>query len=213
MRSRFGSPITILGLGFVAFVIYGFPGYMSTDSAAQLAQARSDIFTDAHPPIMAVEWAVLDAIVAGPILMLLVQGALFLGGVYGVLVRALTPRTAAIVAVGVLLFPPVLTPMAVIWKDSQMAAFLVAGTALLLDERRRRRMIGFGLIAAGCAFRYNAVAAALPLLVLLFVWKPDIRGWRRYAIAGGATILAAALAQGSVRLLTVERTVMGADVG
>ena len=42
-RQRVGtlSPLTVLTLGFAAFVIYGFPGYMSTDSVAQLTEARN----------------------------------------------------------------------------------------------------------------------------------------------------------------------------
>jgi hypothetical protein len=71
--------------------------------------------------LMAVLWGVLDRIIAGPFLMLLLQATLFLAGSYLVLRRALPPRTAALAASLLLLFPPVLTPMAYIWKDSLMA--------------------------------------------------------------------------------------------
>ena len=90
------------------------------------------------------------------------QPALFLGGLYALLRHRLAPRQAAAAAVALLLFPPILGTMAVIWKDSQMAAYLVAGIAALLGERLRHRLIGLVLMSAACAFRYNAAAAVLP---------------------------------------------------
>src|SRR5262245_9378172 len=100
---------------------------MSSDSATQLADARSHQYTDWHPPVMAAMWTVLDKIVAGPALMLVLQGSLFLIGSYRLLRAVLSERAAAIAASAILLFPPVLAPMAVIWKDSQMAGFLLMG--------------------------------------------------------------------------------------
>src|SRR4051812_32316639 len=120
---RSTSPTVILLVGFALFVFYAFPGYMSNDSCDQLLDARGQAFSDAHPPVMAAEWLILDMIIAGPVLMLLVQGALFLGGLASLLRHVLAPRAAALAAVLILLFPPVMTTMAVIWKDSQMAAF------------------------------------------------------------------------------------------
>src|SRR5262245_1279945 len=93
-RLRNLSPRTILSIGFAGFVANAFPGYMSTDSVAQLDEARSGVFSDGHPPLMAAEWWVLDRIISGPVLMLLLQGSLFLGGLYVLLGRLLSPRAA-----------------------------------------------------------------------------------------------------------------------
>src|SRR5437868_6718673 len=43
------------------------PGYMSSDSAAQLEQARSMAFRDDHPIFMAVVWHYTDQILPGPL--------------------------------------------------------------------------------------------------------------------------------------------------
>ena len=198
------SPPRILLLGFAGFLVYAFPGYMSTDSAQQLVEARTFVFSDGHPPIMAAEWGLLDRIVSGPILMLLLQGMLFLGGLYVLLGRVLSPRAAAWAAIGILLFPPVLTPMAVIWKDSQMAAFLVAGTAAMVHPRLRIRLVGLGLLGVACALRHNAFAAVVPLVFFLFEWKPGLRWWKRTAILAAVAIVTVAATFGLTRALAVE---------
>lgn len=178
------SPRTILLAGLAVFVLYGFPGYMSNDSCDQLLQARSLVFSDAHPPVMAAEWALLDAIIAGPLLMLVVQGALFVWGLAALLRGIARPRAAALLAVALLLFPPVLTTMAVIWKDSQMAGFLLAGAALISTPRRGYRVAGVCMLVVATAMRYNAAAAVLPLL--LFWWDGRTRPWRRYLVSFAA---------------------------
>lgn len=193
-----------LALGYAGFLIYAFPGYMSTDSVVQLLEGRSGNRADPHPPFMAAEWGVLDLILSGPLLMLLLQGALFLLGTAAIFRRAMAPRAAAIAATGVLWFPPVLTVMGVIWKDAQMAGYLIAGTALLIGDTRRRRLLGLALIAAGCAFRYNAFAAAVPLVFALFAWRPGLRWFQRYAIAAIAAACAVGLAISANRALTVN---------
>ena len=165
------SPRAILVLGFALFLVYAFPGYMSTDSVQQLTEARSGHFSDGNPPLMAAQWWLLDRIVSGPILMLLLQGCLFLGGVYVLLQRVLRPRGAAWAAIGILLFPPVLATMAVIWKDAQMAAYLVVGIAAIIQPRLRTRLIGIGLLVAACSIRHNALAAVVPLVAILFEWR------------------------------------------
>lgn len=196
------SPTMILLLGFAVFLLYAFPGYMSNDSCDQLGDARGHAFTDAHPPMMAAEWMILDGIVAGPVLMLVVQGGLFLAGLYGLLRGVTAPRSAAVIACLVLLFPPVLTTMAVIWKDSQMAAYLMAGAALLTSPRLGRRLAGLGMISLGIAFRHNAFAAAIPLVWLLFYWRPEHRWWLRYALSSVAAVLTFVAAVTASRALT-----------
>ncbi len=197
-------PRAILVVGFVVLVLYAFPGFMSTDSVIQLHQARTGAYNNAHPPLMAFLWGLLDAIVAGPLLMLLAQVALFLGGLYGVLRQVLAPRPAAITAVAILWFPPIAAIMAVVWKDCQMAAYLMAGFALLLSPRRRLRLGGLALITAACAFRHNAFAASVPLVGLVFEWQPGARWWKRYLIAGAAAVATFLAATAINRALVVD---------
>ncbi|MGE0395416.1 MAG: hypothetical protein AB7T06_01720 [Kofleriaceae bacterium] len=189
------SPRSVLLLGGALFLLYAFPGWMSTDSAVQLLEARSGRFSDAHPPLMSAMWRYLDMIVAGPILMLLLQLSLFLGGLYFILRRIVEARPAAWIAIGILLFPPVMTPMAVIWKDSQMAAFLIAGIAGVVQPRTRYRLLGAVLLVLACALRHNALAAVVPLVVVLVNFSKWAR-WQRVALAvgGGAMVVAGGFA-------------------
>ncbi|MEO8700963.1 MAG: hypothetical protein ABI867_13025 [Kofleriaceae bacterium] len=178
--TRRALPILLAGLA--CFVLYAYPGMMSIDSVDQLREARAGFYTDAHPPAMAALWRVLDAIVAGPFLMLLLQGITFLLGCYLVLVTALAPRKAAIVASVVLLVPPVITTMGFIWKDSVMAGTLVLGAGLLVSADRRVRAASLVCFTVATAVKYNAFAATLPLIVVMFEWRPR-RRLVRYAIA------------------------------
>ena len=191
----------ILGAGWSLAVLYAFPGLMSSDSAIQLVQARGlASISDWHPPIMAVIWRYVDRIVAGPFGMLLLQTGTFLFGLDALLRRALRPAAAAGVAVGCLVFPPVLAPMAVIWKDSQMAGLLLAGAALILAERRCHRLLGMAVLVVATAMRYNAAAATAPLLVLLLnerSWH-----WQRYVIGTVAWVIVTILAFGVSRAVT-----------
>jgi hypothetical protein len=191
----------ILGAGWSLAVLYAFPGMMSWDSSIQLDQARGlASISDWHPPVMAVIWRYVDHIIAGPFGMLLLQTGTFLFGLDAVLQRALRPAAAAGVAVGCLLFPPVLAPMAVIWKDSQMAGLLLAGAALILAERRCHRLLGLAVLVVATAMRYNAAAATAPLLVLLLnerSWH-----WQRYVIGTVAWVIVTILAFGVSRALT-----------
>jgi len=82
-----------------------------------------------------------------------------------------------------------------------MAAFLVAGTAAL-TSRGGARWLGLALLVVACGFRYNAAAAVLPLVVLLFVWREGARGARRYGPALLAAVAVFAAALGIGRALT-----------
>ena len=181
-------PRTVLLGAFTLFVIYGFPGYMSSDSVLQLTEARSGHFTDGNPPLMAAEWWVLDRIISGPLLMLVLQGGLLLVGIYVLLRSLTTEKAAAWSAAAIFLFPPVLVTMAVIWKDSQMAAYLVAGTAALIQPRLRTRLVGVALLVAACSLRHNAVAAVAPLIAILFEWKQGLSRVKRVAIIAAVVV-------------------------
>ena len=177
------TPRWILLLGWTGMLLYAFPGYMSYDSVAQLFEARLGWFHDAHPPAMSYLWENVDGLVTGPVGMLLIQLTCFVAGTYLILRERIAPRKAALIAVLVMWFPPVANTMGVIWKDSQMAAYLLLGVGLLLSPRLRIRLLGLGFLGLGTAMRYNALAMTFGIIVVLFVWDPAFRWWKRYAIA------------------------------
>jgi len=78
--------------------------------------------------------------------------------------------------------------MAPVWKDAQMAGFLVAGTVLALRSTRWSRIAGVALLVLAAGIRHNG-GATLPFLVFLVVstWTA-----RRFALR--LAIVAAALA-------------------
>jgi hypothetical protein len=201
------KPRHTLWFGWILFLIYCYPGYMSTDSVDQLLQARGEIpVHDWYPPVMSMLWRATDSIIAGPFPMLVIQSTTFLLGANAILRHVLRPRRAAALAVLVLLFPPVLTTMAVIWKDSQMAAFLLAGIAGLLSERKRWRVFGCMMLCLAGAQRYNALVATLPIVLLLFTWRPGASRVRRYALAIAVWVAITAVGFVSNRVFTEKET-------
>lgn len=189
LRRLARDPRCVLVVGWLGFMIYAHPGYMSYDSVMQVREARSGDFSDWHPPVMAQVWRVIDFVIAGPFGMLVLQSTAFLAGAHGIARRFVSRYAAAVLAALLLWFPPVASVLAVIWKDSQMAGFLMLGASLLLSPRRAVRLWGLVALCLATAYRHNALTITLPLIGLLFVWSPRFTGWRRYAIAAAAWLL------------------------
>lgn len=164
-------------------LVYAFPGQMTRDSLDHLREARLGFYTDSHPPVINLLFKVCDTLIAGPILMLVAQNALLLAGLYSLLQRLASKRRAAWITAAIYVSPPVLPVMAVIWKDCFMAGFLAVGLAGLFSPRRSRRLWALAALSAATAMRYNAFGATLPLVVLLFEWRPGMKWISRYAIA------------------------------
>lgn len=177
----------VLAAGWLAFLFVGFPGQFTQDSVDQLLEARGRLLTDAHPPLMSFIWRYIDKVIPGMFGMFALQTSLLLAGLFLVFRRATTDRAAAAIALAVLWFPPVAAPMMVVWKDSLMAGACMLGFALLLDTRRQ--WFGLALIGIGCALRYNGLALALPIVVLLF----NVGARRRYVMSVAAWVLIALL--------------------
>jgi len=199
-------PLAILALGWAVAIVYAFPGMMTMDSIQQLHEARDGFYTDGHPPAMAWIWRYVDKLIAGPFGMLVIQTVGFLAGVYLLLRRTLRSRAAAVAASLLFLFPPVLAPMAVVWKDCLMAGMFVLGAAALLDERRKLKVVGLAALTLATAVRYNAPAGTLPLIAILFTWSPPVATWKariaRYALATAAWVAVTLAALGAGRALT-----------
>lgn len=179
------KPASVLLAAWCVMLVYAFPGHMTRDSLDHLREARLGVYTDSHPPVINLLFKICDTVVAGPIGMLLLQNALLLGGLYAILQHLFTRRRAAWVTAALFVSPQVLPVMAVIWKDCFMAGFLAVGLAGLLSPRRWCRLLALAALCAATAMRYNAFGATLPLVVLLFEWRPGMRWFTRYATAFG----------------------------
>jgi hypothetical protein len=179
----YALPLAILGIGWMLVVAYAHPGLMTQDSFDHLKEARSGVYTDGHPPSIVALWRMIDKVIPGPFGMLALQLTAFQVGLYLIFRRTFSRTAAAIAATVVLVFPPVMMPMAVVWKDCLMAGFLVLGIGGLLGARRSVKLGGLVALMLASAFRYNAFAATLPAVVLLFEWRPGMHWLRRYAIA------------------------------
>jgi len=196
-------------LGFlVVWWVYR-PGFMSWDSVVQLRQARSGVFSDDHPPIVALIWRAFDRLWPGPIGMLLLFDALFwlgLGVFFRLLRWPLWARVCALIVVG--FQPAVFMLLGTIWKDTLMQGGLLAGFgALLLAGPGARRwwwLVAVPLLFVGIAARHNAVAAAWPLLAVPVFRHARLAHWRRLwqlaASLAVALVFALTLRQGSVWL-------------
>jgi hypothetical protein len=205
LRTAF-SARAILAATFAAFLIYAYPGFISWDGVDHLVESRIGVYTDGHPPAVPALWRIVEFFAAGTIGMLLVQVTLFLYGVYRTMADSMSPRGAAIATALILGFPPVGSIIAVVLKDALMACFIVAAIPLLLDDRRRRAMLGLVVITIGTAMRHNALIATFPLVFLLFRWRPHIGGVRRYAIAIAAWLVTAGAAVGFNTVLADRHT-------
>ena len=200
------APGAILVAGCAVFVVYAYPGYMSYDSAWQLREARSGVLTDWHPPVMAAIWHWIDRVVPGPAGMLALQTGCFVAGLWALFARRFSATTTALLVVAILLFPPIGATLAVIWKDSQMLAFLVAGVALVTSESRARKLAGLGVLVLATAMRHNAFTITAGLVIPLFAWNAAAPRLRRYALATAVWLATTAAAFGVNAWLTDEQT-------
>ncbi len=173
----------IVAIGWAAVLAYAWPGIMTIDCFDQLREGRAGFYTDGHPPIVAVMWRYLDKVVAGPAGMYVLQTTAFFAGLYAFFRRLYAAPRAAVTAVCVSLFPPILAPMGVVWKDALMASCLVLGLAGLFSKRRGAPVGGLAAMWFASAVRYNAAAATLAPIVLLFEWRAGQRWFVRYGIA------------------------------
>jgi hypothetical protein len=200
------TPRVILVVAFLIQIVYAFPGYMNFDVGQQLMEIRGGRVSDFHPPMMGGYWRIFEIFVTGPFPMLLLQTSLFLWGLYTVLCMRFQRIHAAWIAAAILLFPPVLTPLGMIWKDSQLSAFLMAGTALVLKPSMRAKVVGLLLFVGAAGVRFNG-AAALPFLCLGMMWFVHEGKWtfKKRATSLG---IAAAITLGCIGVATVTNVAL-----
>jgi len=182
----------ITGIILTLYVFY--PGYMSYDSANQLAQGRQSLFNDWNPPVMSWLWGQIDWVVHGPVGMLALFNLLFWSGL-GLWISLVTPgwsmpiKALAVLVIG--LFPPIFMLLSTVWKDVGMAAALLfaASWLALADQKRSLRAMLVGLLGIwfALALRHNVVFAAFPLMIyagLILSSKIDlpVNWFKRYPI-------------------------------
>lgn len=198
-RSRGRLAFMLLGCASWLLTIWLLsPGFMSRDSAAQILQARTLELNDAHPPLMALVWRLLDSIVEGPLGMLSLHAALHwwgLSALFWFFRGPLWLRCVGLVLVG--FYPPLAANLPAIWKDSlmQSALLLAIGCAVAPSRLPRAARLVLAVLLALLAIgaRHNAVAAVLPFLVLVLYELPALSrlaSWKKLlvAAAGGTTL-------------------------
>ncbi len=179
-----------VGLLFVMF----YPGGMSIDSFEHLLQARAGVLGDWHSPFMAWLWRGVDAVLRGPLLMMVAQFGVFLLA-SRMFAQAALPGSGTWFMLATLCVPPIAGILGVVWKDIWDSSLLLLAGAWLLDFEMRTAPVRVGqLLCGGLAllgallFRHNAVFAMLPLAaVAAWQWRAADRRWRRLATSAGVT--------------------------
>lgn len=163
--SLWARPWAVALAGFALTVLLYFPGGMSSDSVAQLAQARSGTFANWHPPLMAWVWRPIDGLLPGPAGMLILQAAAWWGGLALLATRLFPAPSAARALLALGFWPPLFGMVGTIWKDVQMALAFTFAAGLMLAARERPHWLVAALaaVAYGTAMRHNGLLAALPL--------------------------------------------------
>jgi hypothetical protein len=149
------------------------PGLMNWDPVRQYGEALSGQITDWHPPIMQWLWRRFIPHWPGPAPMLLVQVALWWGGLALLAARARAAKRArlgwALLACGLL--PVGLALTGAIYKDCMMAGALASAAGLAAWRKGRAAWLvlplAAGLLLFASALRFNGFAATMPLAVAL----------------------------------------------
>lgn len=211
--SRRREGLTFAALGLLAFALTLYlctPGYMGPDSRSQFQQARDFHFTDDHPVLMALLWHYLDRLVPGPLGMLVFSHALVWAGLsalFWLLPGPFAWRVAGFLVVG--FFPPELSTLPIVYKDSLMHGALLLAIACVVASSRRallaRLALGALCFLLAIGVRHNSAAAVWPFLALPIMQLPVVarlRPWLRL-VAGSAVgvVVAFAMTRGVDRAL------------
>jgi 4-amino-4-deoxy-L-arabinose transferase-like glycosyltransferase len=172
--------VLIIVAGFLVSLAVNLPGHMSYDSVLQLAQGRSGVFNEWHPPVMAWLLGLGDGLVRGTGLFVLFNSLLLFGSLLAFLLLSQRPSWAAPALALVLVVTPVwLIYPGIVWKDVLFAAAALAGFAALAwadarwsERRARLGLIGlaFALLSLAALSRQNG-AVVLPAAALALGWS------------------------------------------
>ena len=153
-----------------------YPGFMSYDTLHALRGARNGVTHSMWPPMVSYVWRAVDLVSSNPSAMHFSQVFLLLVSIFFVVFSFTKKISYATVFLLIYLsIPVVLGTVAVIWKDVLMAAFFMAGFAVIVFMRQIINKWGFiflSLLAAfliflGVCSRHNAITGAVPLIFYL----------------------------------------------
>jgi hypothetical protein len=209
--------IAMILAGYGACLFVNYPGHFTFDSVWQLAQGRTGIYNDWHPPVMAWLLGLADRALPGAWLFIALDGALFYGGLLAFALLAPRPRPIGLP----LLLLWMISPLTVIYqgvalKDVLFANAAMAGFAALAwaDRLWARPIARWPLLGAALAlFTLAALTrqngAVVPLCGALAAGAmaidhgpPGLGLGRRAAAAGLGGVLMLGLTLGAMALAT-----------
>ena len=204
----------IIALGAGATLVLYFPGQLSYDSVAQLAEGREGVYGGVHPPVMSWLLGLADAVRPGAALFVVFDTVLIAGALMALVLLARRPSWPSTLLAGVLAaIPQLLIFPAIVWKDVLFAATATAGFASLAQAAvwwrgaaKRFALLALALVLLTLAAlaRQNG-AVVLPFGAAAAGWiaavakgpAPRCRGWIHgigFLAAGAASIMIAAAA-------------------
>lgn len=179
IRTHFVSFLFLLLAVCLAFVLF-YPGSMSLDSWFQYDEARSGMYTDSHPPIMAWIWSLFLLIKDGPEPMFFFHLIMFWGGLFLIWYQSIRKGYKLYILAPLIGFlPPVLSMGGVIWKDIGLGSSLVLVLGLLFCWNRRRNWLFYFIyffLFYATAVRKNSLAATIPFFVFVPVFLFSYQG-------------------------------------
>ena len=193
--------------GFFLHFAIMYPGFMTYDAVNQILEARAGVFSDWHPPLMALIWRWLEHLMPGPAPMLFLQlGLIWLGAflVFHAFFQSCCGKIAASLLCGLFFLPPMFGVSGAILKDMLMwgallAAFGVAGH-IKVTTNQKLRLTGvlsittLLLLWLAILLRHNAIFATIPLLgFAMFRLFPKDNLWGLIRAIIPAAIIAALL--------------------
>jgi len=163
-------PILAVIIGIAITIAIYYPGIMTFDAAVQLEQARSGLYTDNHPPIMAWLWSILDKLIPGSGGLFLFHILLFWVG-WGIFISLYSPNrpTAALMILLLGLFPSVFGLLPTVSKDISLGTTLVFICSLiaLADKLNKALPLVISLLFFfyASSVRHNSSSAIIPLII------------------------------------------------
>ncbi len=201
-RANIGYLICIAAFVFIAWSF--FPGVMTADSIANLAQGRANSFGDINAPLMSHLWGWLDSIFAGPGLIFAFHLAIFWAAA-AVFWRATNAKSFWL-GIALTLFglaPHLLAQTVVVWKDIALGASLFLAVALVYFAKTAGSRMALLISPVFLFYAFTARLNALPAVLPIAIWS----GFVAFQVFDIERKRGAALAIGLVYFFLLSATV------
>lgn len=215
------SPAWIFIGGFLIHVGIMYPGFLCYDAVHQILEARAGVYSDWHPPLMAIIWRVCDRLLPGSAGMLILQlGLVWFGSylVFRACFQAYAPNRVALLLSSLLFLPPIFGISGAILKDVLMWGCLLTafGSAAHIQYHPEQApKIRWSLFAVCVALlwlaillRHNAFFATIPILsyaLYRLAPKTGARGLVKIAVPGALIALSLFIATGWINKQLADR--------